>query len=127
MNRAVAVARVHSLDHQILIWPWAIMASSFAVNVVLWIALRNVDGFEPTTGGLAALYVTAGAMAVAVVVRQLPFTLGLGVTRRAFMGGTLGYAAGLAVLTALVLLVLNRVEQVSDGFGQGGASSACRG
>ena len=116
----MAVARVHSLDVQQTIWPWAILATSFVVNVVLWVALRGLEGFEKTTGGLASLYVTALFVASVAVARQLPFTLGLGVTRRAFMGGSLLYATASSALAGVVLTLLNRVEEVTDGFGQGG-------
>ncbi len=120
MSRAVAVARVHALDVQQIVWPWAILASSFVVNLVLWVALSDLDGFEKTTGGLLSLYATALFVAAVAVSRQLPFTLGLGVTRRAFMGGSLLYAVGTAVGTGLALTLLNRLEQVTHGFGQGG-------
>ncbi|HYH71974.1 MAG TPA: hypothetical protein VD764_02075 [Nocardioides sp.] len=120
MSRAVAVARVHTLDVQQTIWPWAILATSFVVNVVLWVALSGVDGFEKTTGGLTSLYATALFVACVSVARQLPFTLGLGVTRRAFMGGSLLYATASSALVGVVLTLLNRVEEVTDGFGQGG-------
>jgi len=120
MSRAVAVARVHALDVQQIIWPWAILATSFVVNLILWVALTDLDGFEKTTGGLLSLYATALFVAAVAVSRQLPFALGLGVTRRAFMGGSLLYAVGTAVGTGLALTLLNRLEQVTDGFGQGG-------
>lgn len=120
MSRAVAVARVHTLDVQQVIWPWAILATSFAVNLVLWVTLGDLDSFEKTTGGLLSLYATALFIAAVAVSRQLPFTLGLGVTRRAFMGGSLLYAIGSAVGTGVALTLLNRLEQVTDGFGQGG-------
>ena len=120
MSRAVAVARVHTLDVQQIIWPWAILATSFAVNLVLWVTLGDLDSFEKTTGGLLSLYATALFIAAVAVSRQLPFTLGLGVTRRAFMGGSLLYAIGSAVGTGVALTLLNRLEQVTGGFGQGG-------
>ena len=63
MNRTLAVLRVQALDHAQVYWPWAIMASSFVINVMLWIGLSNVQGYDKTTGGLSALYVTAGIVA----------------------------------------------------------------
>ncbi len=120
MSRAVAVARVHAVDVSHAMWPWAILAISFVVNVTLWVALRNVDGFQKTTGGLLSLYVTAVFVAAVSISRQLPFMLGLGVTRAAFMGGSLIYAGGCAAVTGVVLTLLNVVEGATDGFGQGG-------
>ena len=122
MSRAVAVARVHTLDVQQTIWPWAILATSFVVNVVLWVALRGLDGFEKTTGGLASLYATALFVASVAVARQLPFTLGLGVTRRSFMGGSLLYATASSALAGVVLTLLNRVEEVTDDIEPGGTA-----
>ncbi len=120
MSRAVSVARVHAVDVSQAVWPWAILAASFVVNVTLWVALRDVEGFEKTTGGLAALYVTAIFVAGIGVSRQLPFMLGLGVTRAAFMGGSLLYAGVCAAVTGVALTLLNVVEGATDGFGQGG-------
>ena len=78
--------------------------------------LGDLDSFEKTTGGLLSLCATALFIAAVAVARQLPFTLGLGVTRWAFMGGSLQYAVG----TGVALTLLNRLEQVTNGFGQGG-------
>lgn len=120
MSRATAVARVHTIDVQQIVWPWAILATSFVVNLVLWVALSEVDGFDKATGGLVSLYVTAVFVAAISITRQLPFMLGLGVTRREFMGGSLLYATGASVLAGVVLTLLNRLEEATGGFGQGG-------
>ncbi len=120
MTRAMAVARVHVLDRPQIAWPWVIMAASFVINYALWIALANVQGFGKTTGGLASLYATALFAVMAGIYRNLPFTLGLGVTRRSFLGGTLVFVLGLSVLTGVALTLLNRLEEVTSGFGQGG-------
>ena len=120
MSRAVAVARVHAVDVSQAVWPWAILATSFLVNITLWVALRDVEGFQKTTGGLASLYVTAVFVAAIAVSRQLPFMLGLGVTRVAFMGGSLLYATACAAVTGVVLTLLNLLEGATGGFGQDG-------
>ena len=120
MSRAVAVARVHTLDVQQTIWPWAILATSFVVNVVLWVALSGVDGFEKTTGGLTSLYVTALFVACVSVARQLPFTLGLGGHPSGVHGRQPALRHRDSALVGVVLTLLNRVEGVTDGFGQGG-------
>ena len=120
MSRAVAVARVYALDVPQAVWPWAIMAVSFLINVALWVSLSNVDGFQKTTGGLLSLYVTAAFVAAIAISRQFPFTLGLGVTRSAFLGGSLLYAAVCAAVTGVVLTLLNLLETATGGFGQGG-------
>ena len=120
MSRAVAVARVHAVDISHALWPWTILAISFVVNVTLWVALRNVDGFEKTTGGLLSLYVTAAFVAAIAVSRQLPFMLGLGATRSAFLAGSLIYACSSAAVTGVVLTLLNLLETATGGFGQGG-------
>lgn len=120
MSRAVAVARVHAVDVSQAVWPWAILASSFVVNIALWVALRNVEGFQKTTGGLLSLYITAVFVAAIAVSRQLPFMLGLGITRAAFLSGSLLYAAMCAAVTGVALTVLNLVERATDGFGLDG-------
>lgn len=120
MTRTVAVARVHAVDVSQALWPWAIMSISFVVNAVLWVALRDVDGFQKTTGGLLSLYATAVFVTATAVSRQLPFMLGLGVTRTAFLGGSLLYASGCTAVTGVVLTLLNVAERATGGFGQDG-------
>ncbi len=95
-------------------------AISFVVNVTLWVALRNVDGFQKTTGGLLSLYVTAVFVAAVAISRQLPFMLGLGATRTAFLAGSLIYACSSAAVTGVALTLLNLLETATGGFGQGG-------
>ena len=121
MSRTVAVARVHTLDVQQAIWPWAIMTISFIVNLALWVALGHVDGFQKTTGGLLSLYITALFVAAIALSRQLPFMLGLGVTRAAFLSGGLLFSVGCAGVTGVALTLLNLVEGATGGFGQGGS------
>jgi hypothetical protein len=121
MNRTLAVLRVQALDHAQVYWPWAVMASSFVINVMLWIGLTNVPGYDKTTGGLSALYITAGVVAATGMYQKLPFFLGLGAARRTVLLGTLAYGVVFSAVTGVVLLLLNRLEAATGGYGVGGS------
>jgi hypothetical protein len=121
MNRTIAVLRVHMLDHGEAAWPWLVLASSLVLNAALWIVLGGHSGYAKTTGGIASLYVTAGIVAAIVVYQKLPLVAGMGVTRRTFLRGSLAYGLAFAVASSIVLMMLNRIEAATGGFGLGGS------
>jgi hypothetical protein len=114
MNRATAVMKMHLTDQlTLLVLPLGILASAFAVNVLVWLPLPE-DGRQ--TGGALALPVFVLAAAMFAVVRGLPFALGMGVTRRAFVLGTLMTGAVLALGFGTLYLLLTGVEHLTDGW-----------
>lgn len=120
MNRIVSAARLHLIAPGFsLILPWAIMASSFAINVLIWsvadIAEQTADG----TGGLAWLYITVAIVYVQSMASLLPFAMGLSLTRRAFYLGTVLFAVLQSLAYGVVLYVLLRVERATEGWGVG--------
>jgi hypothetical protein len=118
MSRALAVAHMHLVDRLTLfVMPFAICAAAFAVNLVVW-QFVPVDG--RSTGGGASLHVFVLAAAALAVVRGLPFALGMGASRRAFVVGTGLTGLVLAALMGTVWAILRQVEELTNGWGRHG-------
>jgi len=116
MNRTLAVARIHLMDRaNAVIVPWIVLAASFTVNVILWMLIPEAG--PSGSGGIVSLYALGVVMIVVLVGRGLPFQLGLGVTRREFLSGTVLLAAAFSVGCAIALTGLNLLERATDGFG----------
>lgn len=115
MNRALAVTRMHLTDRLTLFGlPPAILAASFLVNMLIF-------AVEPEhsrhSGGAAAIYIVLLVVGVLGTARGLGFTLSMGASRRAFALGT-GLTGGLlAAAFGVLMLVLNRIEDASGGWG----------
>ena len=122
MNRAVAAARMQ-LVHPLLTFgiPWAIVLSSFAINLAIWgfgdVAAQSSG--NGSTGGLASLYITVLVVFIQAVTQMFPFALGLSLSRRDFYLGTALTAGFQAVGYAVVLTILTAIEGASDGWGMG--------
>lgn len=116
--RSVAVARMHFADRITLVLiPAAILASIFVINLVVW---QFVPENGRQTGGAASIYCFVAGVAAMAVTRALPFALGMGSSRRAFLIGTLEAGVVLSIGWALALFVLQRLEKVSGGWGKHG-------
>lgn len=119
MNRPLAVARIHAMDHlNVFILPWVVLTSAFALNVVIWLLLP--EAAASGTGGILSLYGLAIAMISALVSRGFPFQVGFGVTRRDFLAGTVLVIAVYSLGSAVILTALNVVEAATNGFGLDG-------
>ncbi|QTE29801.1 hypothetical protein [Pengzhenrongella sicca] len=119
MNRTLAVARIHLMDHAtVFVLPWAVLASALVINLIVWALLP--EAAANGTGGLASLYCFSWAMISVLISRGFPFQLGLGVTRRDFLRGTFLFLGAFAVSSAVILLGLNLLERATGGFGLGG-------
>jgi len=120
MNRVVAAARMQ-LVHPLLSVgvPWAIVGSSFAINLAIW-EVGDVAAHSPgdgSTGGLAALYITVVVGFVQAVTQFFPFATGLSLSRREFYLGTALLAAVEAVAYGIALTVLTAIENTTNGWG----------
>jgi len=115
MSRALAVTRMHLVDGLTLFaLPTGILASAFAINLAIWTVVAE-DGRQ--TGGIASIYCFVAAAAALAVVRGLPFSMGLGSSRKAFSLGTLITGAILGLVFGTLCLVLQVIEHASDGWG----------
>jgi hypothetical protein len=120
MNRVLAAARMQ-LVHPALTFgiPWAIVASSFAINLAIW-GMGDVADKTPgdgSTGGLASLYITVLIVFIQAVTQMFPFALGLSLSRRDFYLGTAAAAGVQAVGYGLALTLLTAIEKATDGWG----------
>lgn len=119
MSNTLRVLRVHLVTWPgLLIWPWAILATSFLVNLAVFGAVHaqqaNDDGF---TGGMASIYCVVLVICAQWAAQVFPLTLGMSATRRSFyaasalllLGGSLGYG--------VLLYLLSLVERATDGWG----------
>jgi hypothetical protein len=118
MTRILAVARLHTVAGMYAIfWPWAIMASSLLVNILIFAAIGDVVPGDHTTGGLASIYVVLAINSAIAMSQVFPFALGMGVTRRTYYLATSLVTLATAFAYAIVLFLLKVVEGASDGFG----------
>lgn len=120
MNRILAVTRLHTVVWwNQFIWPWAIMAISLLVNILIFASIDEAAPGKTSTGGLSSLYVVS-AIAAAVSISQIfPFALGMGVTRRTFYVATVLVNVAQAILYGVLLYILNLIEGGTNGFGIG--------
>jgi hypothetical protein len=95
-----------------LVLPW-ILPLSFAVGAV-------TSGRRPghdAAGYLTAFFVYFAGQGMLSVGRWLPFALTLGASRRSFYAGTALLGMDLALVSGLVLTVLQAIERVTGGWG----------
>lgn len=120
MNRIITAARVHTVAPALfLIMPWAIMASGFVINILIWGLADLSEQPGSGTGGLASLYITLAIVYMQSVTYLLPFTVGLSLTRRTFYLGTALFAAAQSLVYGVVLYGLVLIERGTDGWGVG--------
>ena len=126
------VARYHlAMPWVVVGMPWAIMAFSFVVNLVIFSivpashhraltsqgVVEVVSAPHNYTGAVAIVYCFFFAIGVSSIGRSLPFGLALGVSRRSFYSGTALLGVSLAVADGLALTALQAIERATDGWG----------
>ena len=86
----INVGRYHLGDRlQYVVVPWAFLAFSFLVNVVLAATSPTPSGgFR--TGGVMTIFCLVFVLGVISVARALPFGFAIGLSRRSYYLGTLG-------------------------------------
>jgi len=118
LRRVLDVARIQALNWAgLFAWPLGILGFALLVNIVLFAAMDDPDGY--ITGALMSVYLVVLATHVQTMTQGFPFALGLSVTRRDFYAGT-----GLLVLVqaaafGLALLLLRTMEWATGGWGIG--------
>lgn len=109
-------ARLHVLHPlAILGIPWLVALSSFAINEVIW-GVGDLGGQPGGAGGVLALYVTVSVVFLQSVTQLFPFSMTVGLSRRAFYAGTALMAVVQAIGYAVVLTVLGVLEDASGGW-----------
>lgn len=113
MNNWIKVARGNLVrPANYLVLP-GILPFSFALGAV-------TAGRQPghdAAGYLSGFFVYFFAQGLQTVVRSLPFSLMLGTSRRSFHSGTALLGMALAVVSGLVLTVLQEIERATGGWG----------
>ena len=111
MNTWVKVARYHLVrptNYLLLLW---LLPVTFALGAVT--AGRGHDA----AGYLISLFIYFGVLGMQTIGRSLPFGLTLGASRRSFYSGTALLGMALALVSGLVLTVLQAIERATDGWG----------
>ncbi len=111
--------------------PWAVLALSFVVNLVIFSSVPQghhrpltgqglvqvANASHNYTGGVASIYVLVLVIGINSIGRLLPFGLALGVSRRSFYAGTALFGVALAFVDALALTALQAIERATGGWG----------
>jgi hypothetical protein len=126
------IARYHLvLPWLVLGLPWAALALSFFVNLVIFAFIPTsyhevltshglVQVANPAhnfTGGLATIYVFFLVIGISSIGRSLPFGLALGASRRSFYTGTALFGVVLSLVDGLLLTALQAIERATGGWG----------
>lgn len=116
MKTWVTIARFHLVQPAIYVGLlWAIMAFSFAVNLVVFGLIPIQQHYS---GAVGVMYTFFFIMGVSGIGRSLPFGLAMGVSRRSYYAGTAPLAVALAAADGLVLTALQAIERATDGWGE---------
>jgi hypothetical protein len=132
MSTWVKVARYHLIRPLLVLGiPWAMLAFSFAVNLIIFSfapvghhLVLTGHGLVPVvsttgrdTGGVASVFVMFFIIGLVSISRSLPFGLALGVSRRSYYAGTALLGVVLAAIGGLVLTATQAIERGTDGWG----------
>jgi hypothetical protein len=118
MNTWIKVGRYH-LTNRLILWiPWAALAFSLAINLVIFAAVPDSAVPTPHTWGIATIFVFLFISGLFSSTRLLPFALALGLTRRAYFIGTALFDLALAAVDGLGLTLLQALERGTGGWGE---------
>lgn len=117
MNPLIKVVRYHMVDKlTYVVLPWAIMAFSFLVNLVVFTVVSSSEG-DNYAGGLLTIYAFQFVLGVLSMTRSLPFGLSLGISRRTYYLGTALTVGLVGVGYGFVLAILQVIETATGGWG----------
>ncbi|GAA3301360.1 hypothetical protein Dvina_41830 [Dactylosporangium vinaceum] len=119
MNRIVSIARMQTLGRlDALVWPLGVLLIAFTINILIFASLpHGMLETDPISGALASIYITCLAFGAVAVNQHFPLALGLSVTRREFTLGLGLFAAVQVVAYAIFLVVMQAIEDATDGWG----------
>jgi hypothetical protein len=117
MNRVSRVARILlTAWAPTLGWPLAVLTAAFTINLaVFWSIGDAVD--EPTTGGLASIFVVQFIACWQLIHQFFGFVVGLNATRRSFYAAALLVTLGQSLAFAVLLYGMARIEDATGGWG----------
>lgn len=118
MNRALTVTRMQLTDKlPIFAIPTAVLSAAMLITLGVF-ALVPADG--RTSGSPTSIYVVVLISGVGLVSQSMHLALGLGASRKAFTLGSGLTGVVQALIFGTLLLVLNRLEVLTEGWGLGG-------
>ena len=130
-NRLSAVVRLHLTNKWTVIYlPWLIMLAILVLNLAIWaIVLGAADPADHDkvrqglgySGAASYMFVYMMVVAVQAISVTFRFAQGYSVTRRDYYLGTALTFIGFSVMYAVGLSILAGIEELTDGWGLGGA------
>lgn len=113
----VNVVRYHLVDwRNYVLLPWAIMALSLVVNLIIFGVVAS-GSRENYSGGLLSIYAVEFVIGVVSMTRYLPYGLSLGLSRRTYYAGTALTIGVVGVVYATVLTLFQVLEGATGGWG----------
>lgn len=117
MSGAATIVKLH-LKGRYTWWffiPWAVVVSSFAVNLVIGILAGG--GAEIQSGGLSAFFGMMFVAGVVAVKGMFPFALGMSRRRTDFFVGTMATTLLAGAVAAVALWLLRLLERATGYWG----------
>ncbi|CCH30232.1 hypothetical protein ABZ816_37870 [Actinosynnema sp. NPDC047251] len=119
MNRVLDVARIQLVNWVVVLcFPLALLVCLPVLGLVIDSANAEPGTTDHQIFLLPSLYLMVGLTHLQTMTQVFPFALGLSVTRRTFYAATALVVVAQAVLFGLLLLVFQRVERMTDGWGR---------
>jgi len=123
----LAVTRLHFVNKtQVLYVPIVVLGIVFLLNLAIWyiIVAANPSSSGSNhlgySGAVSYIFVYSMVVAIQVILRSFPFSLGFGVTRRDFYLGTALSFVIVSVIFAILLTIMSSIEIATNGWGVGG-------
>jgi hypothetical protein len=109
-------ARIHLIYARVsLTVPWAVMASSLLINIVIYSTMN--DSSNRSTGGISSVFGTMAFINLATITQVFPFAVALSVTRWAFLAATAVLVVAESLASGVILTVLKAIEKGTGGWG----------
>lgn len=99
------------------LWPWLILAISFAVNLAFFAAAGDSPVVVRQSGGLLSLFLTSVVANQQAWTQVLPFVIGQSGTRRGFVAGMGLFVLLQAAAAGFLVVSLGAVEARTGGWG----------
>ncbi|MBK6886707.1 MAG: hypothetical protein IPH03_09835 [Tetrasphaera sp.] len=124
MSEAVTMLRILVRGGLATLWPWLILAISFAVNLAFFAAAGDSPVVVRQSGGLLSLFLTSVVANQQAWTQVLPFVIGQSGTRRGFVAGMGLFVLLQAAAAGFLVVSLGAVEARTGGWGMDVGSSA---
>lgn len=116
MNLTISVIKIHVKNkYQWFFLPWAILLSSFVINIIVSLLLGgNVTIY---TGGLGSIYIFMLILGCVTLRDSFPFALGFSVRRMDYFLGTMVMMIAVGAISAILLTLLSLAETLTGNWG----------